>query len=392
MKRVGIYLGFPPEGGGAFQYAQSVLSALSALPSTQYRIVVAYSHPAWASRLDGCDAQVERIWVHEGLLDSAIRAGLRFGFPLSLWRLMAPAIHPLTRCLRHATCDLWVFPAQDVWTYAIPVPALGVVHDLMHRYESRFPEVSAFGLYQRRERHYRRLCRHTRGVLVDSEVGRRQLIESYHPPPGRVHVLPYVAPAYMQVEATPAGFDERYRLPERFIFYPAQFWEHKNHVRLLEALAMLRPELPDLHLVFVGSAKNAYRRVLETIDRHGLADRVKILGYVPDEDMPEFYRRALALIMPTFFGPTNIPPLEAMVAGCPMAISAIYGMPEQVGDAALLFDPGSVEGIAEAMRKLATDDALRRRLAAAGREHAGRWAQPQFGGRLAEIIDTVLQQ
>ena len=156
----------------------------------------------------------------------------------------------------------------------------------MHRYERRFPEVSAFGLFWRRERHYRRICRHALGVLVDSDVGGRQLVESYALPPERIHVLPYVAPPYMQAKAVPVGFDERYRLPESFVFYPAQFWEHKNHVRLLLALASLRPEFPELHLVLAGSPKNAYERVLREIDRLGLADRVSVLGYVPDEDMP----------------------------------------------------------------------------------------------------------
>ena len=392
MKRIGLYLGFPPEGGGAFQYAQSVLSALLALPDAEYQIVVAYSHPAWGSRLEGCASHVERIRDHEGFVDMGVKAALRFGFPLPPWRMVAKYIHPLTRRMRAAACDLWVFPAQDIWTYAIPVPAVGVVHDLMHRYEPRFPEVSAFGLFRRRERHYRRLCRHALAMLVDSDVGKRQLVESYAPDSERVHVLPYIAPAYMHTATTAFGFDGRYRLPEEFIFYPAQFWEHKNHVRLLEAMAMLRPQFPDLYLVFAGSAKNGYGRALETIDRLGLGDRVVLTGYVPDEDMPEFYRRANAMVMPTFFGPTNIPPLEAMVVGCPLAVSNIYAMPDQVGDAALLFDPASIDEIAGAIRRLATDSELRQRLATKGRERAGRWGQTQFNNRLAAIIGTILRQ
>ena len=390
MRRIGLYLGFPPEGGGAFQYAQSVLSALMALPDDRYRIVVAYSHPAWGPRLDACHADVERIHIREGWLDKTVRNGLRFGFPLRLWRALAPLIHPLTRRLQRAACNLWLFPAQDVWTYAITVPAIGVVHDLMHRYESRFPEVSAFGLFRRRERHYRRLCHHARGLLVDSDVGKLQLVESYAPAPESVHVLPYVAPAYMHAEIAPPGFEARYCLPEQFIFYPAQFWEHKNHVRLLEAIAKLRPEFPDLHLVLAGSPKNAYRRVLDAVERLGLAERVMLLGYVPDEDMPELYRRALALVMPTYFGPTNIPPLEAMTVGCPMAISNIYAMPEQVGDAALLFDPNSVEEIAGAIRRLASDEELHKRLSVTGRKQVSRWGQLQFNDRLGTIIETIL--
>lgn len=390
MKRIGLYLGFPPQGGGAFQYSQSVLEALASLPASRYAIAIAHSHPAWTGRLARYGDRLTHFELHEGRTEYLVRAALRFGLPLPLWRWVAPRLHPFTQRILDAGCDLWVFPAQDAWTYAIPTSALGVIHDLMHRYERRFPEVSSFGLHRRRERHYRRLCRQAQGILVDSEVGKRQVMESYGLSPERLHVLPFVAPAYIQADRDPEGFDQRYRLPAQFIFYPAQFWGHKNHIRLLRALASVRAWVPDLHLVLAGSKKNAYFRVQKEIERLGLGERVQQLGYVPDEDMGALYRRALALVMPTFFGPTNIPPLEAMAVGCPMAVSSIYAMPEQVGDAALLFDPRSEEEIAQAILRLATDADIRRRLAEAGLTRAALWGQAQFNERLRDIIETVL--
>lgn len=390
MKRIGLYLGFPPEGGGAFQYAQSVLDALLNLPPSRYEILVAYSHTAWSPKLQKLDSRVLKIATHEGKLETLVRTALRFGLPLSIWRNIAKYVHPFTRQLMDQGCDLWLFPAQDVWTYAIPSPTLGVIHDLMHRYERRFPEVSAFGLFHRRERHYRRLCRHAKGVLVDSEVGKQQVLESYDIRAEHIHVLPYVAPAYMRSEYVPDDFDKRYHLPPKFLFYPAQFWEHKNHCRLLRALAAIRPKAPDLHLILAGSKKNAYPRVLEEIQRLGLEDRVQILGYIPDDDVPVFYRRARALVMPTFFGPTNIPPLEAIAAGCPLAVSNIYAMPAQVGNAALLFDPESVEEIAQALLQLAGSDELCVRLAEAGKAKSLRWGQVQFNKRFQTIVESIV--
>lgn len=390
MKRIGLYLDFPPEGGGAFQYAQTVLEGLASLHPSRYEIVVAHTHLAWAAKLERFGDRLAHFQLHEGRQEFLIRTALRFGLPLPLWRWAAPRVHAFTRRLLSQSCDLWFFPAQDVWTYAIPAPSLGVIHDLMHRHERGFPEVSSFGLFRRRERHYRRLCGHALGILVDSEIGKRQTVEAYGPSPDKIHVLPFVAPAYIYAEDLPAGFDQRYRLPERFVFYPAQFWEHKNHIRLLRALAAIRNSVPDLHLVLAGSRKNAYARVLAEIERLRLGDRVHLLGYVHDEDMPELYRRALALVMPTFFGPTNIPPLEAMAVGCPMAVSGIYAMPEQVGDAALLFDPRSEDEIAGALLCLSTDKSLRQRLAEAGRARAAHWGQAQFNERLASILEQVL--
>ena len=66
--------------------------------------------------------------------------------------------------------------------------------------------------------------------------------------------------------------------------------------------------------------------------------------------------------MPSYFGPTNIPPLEAMALGCPVAVSNKYAMPEQVGDAGLLFDPDSPEEIAKCIKAMWLDDKLRQKM------------------------------
>jgi glycosyltransferase involved in cell wall biosynthesis len=222
-------------------------------------------------------------------------------------------------------------------------------------------------------------------------VGRQQVAESYGTPLEKIHVLPFVAPPYIRETFTPPGFDTRYSLPAKFIFYPAQFWEHKNHKRLIRAVAALKKDLPDLVLVLAGSPKNAYDSVIKLIHELGLANDVHFLGYVPDADMPEIYRRARALVMPTFYGPTNIPPLEAFVAGCPVAISGTYAMPEQAGDAALFFDPKSESEIADCIYRLWTDDRLCAELTEKGKVRASKWGQKQYNKRFVQIVDQVLE-
>ena len=151
----------------------------------------------------------------------------------------------------------------------------------------------------------------------------------------------------------------------------------------------MRHELPDVRLVCVGAAKNGYESTVALVRELDVEEQVRLLGYVPDADMAEFYRRARALVMPTFFGPTNIPPLEAFATGCPAAVSRVYAMPEQVGDAALLFDPASVSDMANVIRRLWLDDALCRELARRGREGAEQWADSHFAERLGAILRRV---
>jgi glycosyltransferase involved in cell wall biosynthesis len=390
--KVGLFLASVPTDGGAYQYSLSVLAAINNLTELGYDTVVVCTNQHWREHLHQYALPV--IFKPVTTLQQLLLKCVKFGVvPLRLWRSVSTRVSPIARTLAERRCELWIFPSQDEWAYAAPVNALGTIHDLMHRYESRFPEVSSWGKYIRRELHYRKLCRWANALLVDSQVGKQQVIDSYNTPADRIFVLPFVAPDYVYAQRqTNVVFDTKYKLPKKFIFYPAQFWQHKNHARLIQALALLTNDIPDLALVLIGSRKNNYDTVKHLVDKLGITDRVHFLDYIPNDDIANLYHRARAMIMPTFFGPTNIPPLEAFATGCPTAVSNIYGMAEQVGDAALLFDPESVTEIAQAVRSLWLDDGLCSTLSEKGKRRHSLWNQQQFNERVREIIDTTLSR
>jgi glycosyltransferase involved in cell wall biosynthesis len=390
-KKLGLFLASRPQDGGAYQYSLSILTAISALPRDKYEIVMLYTNEKWGQYVNSSDFTVIFQPIHA--LDHFAVKCLKVGLlPTKFWNLLSARISKIAKLLIEQQCNLWVFPSQDEWTYFAPIPALTAIHDLMHRYEPQFPEVSAYHKYARRELHYKKLCEHTAGLLVDSDVGRQHVIASYNAPEQRIHVLPFIAPDFIYSQTNADDLHSKYKLPRKFMFYPAQFWKHKNHERLLRAVASLVNEIPDIALVLVGSRKNNYNTVHKLANELGVQSHVHFLSYVPSKDIPHLYRQARAMIMPTFFGPTNIPPLEAFATGCPTAVSKIYAMPEQVGDAALLFDPNSTEEIAHAMKSLWLDDRLCRDLAKKGKDRDKHWNQNQFNQRFHDIIDNVIQR
>ena len=243
--------------------------------------------------------------------------------------------------------DLLVFTAENELAFRSGVPFAVTIQDIQHRLNPQFPEVSADGEWELREFRVGNCVRNAAQVLVDSEVGKEDICNVYELPESAVSVVPLAPAAYLSddIEAEHASeLLSAYQLPERFVFYPAAFWPHKNHRRIVEAIAMLRDEGYEVPLVLVGSSSGPLREktfadVTECAKQLGVSDLVIYLGYVEDESMSALYTKAVALVMPTFFGWTNIPVLEAFKFGCPVVYSDIRGLREQVGDAAVLVDP-----------------------------------------------------
>ncbi len=271
---------------------------------------------------------------------------------------------------------------------------LVAIHDLMHKYEPHFPESGSFFRYKFRETYFKNVSVSAKGILVDSLIGKQHVEESYAADGSKIKVLPYIAPDYIFKykisEEQRCKFNKKNNLPEKYLFYPALLWKHKNHDNLIKAIALVKNEIPDIALVLTGSQKNNYQNILNLVQRLDLQNNVHFIGFVSEKELICLYKSAVGLVMPTFYGPTNIPPLEAFELGCPVAVSNIYGMPEQVGNAALLFDPKSPEEIATVIKKIWTDSDLTNDLIAKGFLKSKKWTQSQFNILFEEILSQTI--
>lgn len=145
---------------------------------------------------------------------------------------------------------------------------------------------------------------------------------------------------------------------------------HKNLERLIAAMA----HVPDAALVLPGYPSPFDDGLRATAERHGVADRVHLCGWVGEPELEGLYRASVCLAFPSLAEGFGLPVLEAMVRDLPVACSAVSALPEVAGDAALLFDPHTVESIAGAIRSLLDDAALRARLVERGRAQAARFS------------------
>ena len=210
------------------------------------------------------------------------------------------------------------------------------------------------------------------------------MIEHYGVEPSRVSAIPLAAGsdfAWRDAATRVADVRKRYALPPRYVLYPANTWRHKNHARLIEALARYRDETGEaLALVLTGVGKEGEAGLKAAVDRDGLADSVHLLGYVPRADLPALYAGAACLVFPSLFEGFGIPLVEAMLVGCPVAASNATSIPEVVGDAAILFDPRDPSDIARAIAAIVRDPTAAAELARRGRARVERFSGVEDGG------------
>ena len=270
-------------------------------------------------------------------------------------------------------------------------PFIFTVLDLQYLEQPWFPEVGRRGQFETRRRHCERYVPKATRVIVPNEAGLEQLLRHFPLTRERVLLLPHPTPTWAleAAEKNPASsslsIDD---LRDPFLLYPAQFWSHKNHVTLLRALAEVNRRRSDrrFQLVCVGTDKGGRARVEHLVDELSLREDVIFSGFVELDQLVALYRRAYALVFLSWFGPENLPPLEAFALGCPVIYADVPGAREQAGNAALLVPPDQPEQVADAILSLEDDD-VRSQLIEAGRERARKNSVDQYVGGVIEFLD-----
>jgi glycosyltransferase involved in cell wall biosynthesis len=267
------------------------------------------------------------------------------------------------------------------------------VWDLCHRDDLEFPEIRDDRIFESRDALYNRTLKKAVAVLVDSAVGKKNLIHRYGIDEARVHVMPFAPASGTQLsefeyEKDFIDIKSKYELNIDYVLYPAQFWPHKNHVYLLHGLKILEESYGiRIGAIFSGSDAGGNLAHVKMVTQDlGLTERIRFAGFVPNEEVPYLYRQAIALVMPTYFGPTNLPPLEAFSLGVPVLYSDKAGLRDQVGDAALLMDLHEPASMARHLSTLLTDKSLRNELIMNGKRLVGSLRDEDRIKTLFEII------
>lgn len=294
---------------------------------------------------------------------------------LGLWRMLdwTSTKTTLSRVCKRRGVDLVYFLSPSYHAFCVRrVGLVFTVWDINHRDDPSFPEVSYGGQFESRERLYNSVLKRSTAVVVDSEVSKTRVSDIYGVDKRRICVLPFQSGINIcgdRESGQRKGEQtlQKFGIDKDYLFYPAQFWPHKNHTYILDAMRLMR-ERNELNfkVVFSGSDKGNLDFVISTASDLGLSNEVVFAGFVTDSELLDLYQQAFAIVMPTYFGPTNLPPLEAWKVGTPVIYSGLDDFREQMGNAALFVDLKKPETLCTQIKILFDDSTRRNELVASG--------------------------
>ncbi|TBD26518.1 glycosyltransferase family 4 protein [Rhizobium ruizarguesonis] len=351
--KIGILLENPIQVGGGFNQAINAIVQLQRIIGKQHEVVAFTTIKANLQHL-------KRLGVPAEYLPAAGRLS---GIALAVLRRLsrkeigkAWMANKIENALLEAGMDLAYFVTHSSTpNYFRKLNYITTVLDLCHRDDLEFPEVSSDGKFEERERHFSTCLPRAVAVMVASHQLLKSIVVRYGIDEERMIAMPFEPSPFLgeahSIDRT--AVLGNYGLRDGYYFYPAQFWPHKNHIRILEAVSLLKQKTAvnsDIRVVFSGADRGNLARIKQQAQRLGVSDNVTFLGFVPVDHMRALYEGALAVVMSTYFGPTNLPPLEAWAVGRPLVYSAHLN--EQVGDAALFADANDAEQWADAMLRI----------------------------------------
>lgn len=183
---------------------------------------------------------------------------------------------------------------------------------------------------------------------------------------------------------------DKYNLPAKFILFLGTLEPRKNIAGLIRALdqASQSRELDDFELIIAGGSGWKKKEILQTAKNIKAQDKVRFIGYVPEEDKVYLYNLASIFAYPSFYEGFGFPPLEAMASGTPVLSSANSSLLETLGEAALLVDPSNISDIAQGLKCLARDERLRNRLIDKGFVQAGKFNWQKSASQTIELFNN----
>lgn len=335
-QKINVFINNHPEWGGTFQYTQLIIKALEKKFS-DHQINFYYTNKIWNKELSK-----NHYFINLGLVQiTIIQLLILFNF-ISFPKIFVKYLLPSLPDTFFENNQFWIFPSQDIISIICKGKTIVSINDLMHKY-SNFPETSFFFRKFYRDYKFKKIAKNSYRVLVDSNLGKKHVEDTY----GKFN---NIRVQYFSALKDETEISQNYY--GKYLIYPAQYWSHKNHEKLLLAIKILKEKFSDIKLVLIGHKKKNFSEINKLVFKLDLEKNVIFEGFVSDKKKASLISNARALINPSFLGPTNIPQLEAFNYDCPVILSNVFASKEQCSNNVIYFNPHYEESIAKCIEKI----------------------------------------
>ncbi len=372
--KIGFYIGevAPESIGGGYTFQMNVLEAIQKF-KTKHKLFFFYRNQ------ENLFTDTDNIkYINLGVLKKKKK---------TVWQKLKKNINrrkeTFNELLKKLDIQLMYFYA--VRFEEINIPYFITVWDLAHREFPFFPEISS--TFQEREVFYNKVLPRATNIIIGNQEGKREICKYYNINEDLVKIIPMITPSDVYILTEDKSILYKLNIePQKYLYYPAQFWSHKNHIRLLKELKKAKVLGDHFKLVFSGSDQGNLSYIKTKVQEFNLEKNVIFTGFLKREEVISLYKNAFALTYASFFGPDNIPPLEAMACECPVICSEYKGAFEQLKNGVLYFNPLTGKNFLTNLEKL-KNKKFRCKLIKRGREVALSYNTNNYVRKMFSLID-----
>ena len=255
--------------------------------------------------------------------------------------------------------DVMHTPLQRHFDYTFAIPMITSLHDLQHCY---FPELFSMEEHNYRKIHYKKSAEFSERLIVSYAHVKKDIVKFYRIPPEKIDVCSFGIDEPRNLNQNRfAGLKDKYHITDRYLFYPANMWRHKNHMGLIKALKLVHEKYQiKIPLICTGQISDEFYPQLEKLVMQlDLTSDVNFVGYIEEEDMLLLMKNSALVVIPTLYEAGSFPLIEAMAYEVPVICSNVTSLPETIGDSRFTFDPKNEAQLAEMIVIMLKDDHLR---------------------------------
>jgi glycosyltransferase involved in cell wall biosynthesis len=303
--------------------------------------------------------------------------------PKKMWTQFAL---PFSLLLDKKRPDVFFSPSHYAPRFS-PVPTAISIMDLSYIH---FPELfTKHDLYQL-VNWTKYSAKNAKKIFTISNFSRDDIIKTYKKRPEDV------VTTYLGIRETEnlkhktesmEDLDKKFGITKPYILFVGTIQPRKNITKLIEAVSLLKEK--QVQLVVVGKKGWLWEEILAAPEKFKIADRVKFLDFVTNEDLPSLYKNALCFVLPSLYEGFGLPVLEAMKFGCPTVISNVSSLPEVGGDASIYFDPQSVDDIAEKLTLVINDEGLRKNMVEKGYNQVKKFSWEKAAKETLRVLEQL---